>query len=127
MSPITSFTASLGHDGNIDIFALALSPQVPEGHGVPVFRIRQKNAGGEWQPWANAGKPGSGAVGLRSITDIAGHGHDLDAAEGGATTKQGGDAAAAYGLALDEMDALDVINHALVRRGLLPPFTVASR
>jgi hypothetical protein len=27
MFPITSFTASLGHDGNIDIFALALSPQ----------------------------------------------------------------------------------------------------
>ena len=58
MFPITSFTASLGHDGNIDIFALALSPQAQPGRGVPVFRIRQKKAGGEWQPWAPAGKPG---------------------------------------------------------------------
>ena len=46
MFPITSFTASLGHDGNIDIFALALSPQAQPGRGVPVFRIRQKKAGG---------------------------------------------------------------------------------
>ena len=58
MFPITSFTASLGHDGNIDIFALALSPQAQPGRGVPVFRIRQKKAGGEWQPWAPTGKPG---------------------------------------------------------------------
>ena len=66
MFPITSFTASLGHDGNIDIFALALSPQAQPGQGVPVFRIRQKpvfrirqkKAGGEWQPWAPTGKPG---------------------------------------------------------------------
>jgi hypothetical protein len=60
MFPITSFTASLGHDGNIDIFALALSPQAqaPQGQGATVFRIRQKKAGGDWQSWANAGKPG---------------------------------------------------------------------
>ena len=57
MFPITSFTASLGHDGNIDIFALALSPQAPQGQGTTVFRIRQKKAGGNWQPWANAGNP----------------------------------------------------------------------
>jgi hypothetical protein len=82
MFPITSFTASLGHDGNIDIFALALSPHVPQGQGATVFRIRQKKAGGDWQPWANAGKPGHGAVVVRSITDIAGHGHVL--AEGAA-------------------------------------------
>ena len=49
MFPITSFTASLGHDGNIDIFALALSPQAQPGQGVPVFRIRQKKAGGDWR------------------------------------------------------------------------------
>lgn len=42
MFPITSFTASLGHDGNIDIFALDLSPQAPQGQGATVFRIRQK-------------------------------------------------------------------------------------
>ena len=77
MFPITSFTASLGHDGNIDIFALALSPQAPQGQGTTVFRIRQKKAGGDWQPWADAGKPGHGAVGVRSITDITGHGHVL--------------------------------------------------
>ena len=81
MFPIPSFTASLGQDGNIDIFALALSPQAQPGQGVlvfrirqkPVFRIRQKKAGGEWQPWATAGKPGHGAVGVRSITDSEGH------------------------------------------------------
>jgi hypothetical protein len=82
MFPITSFTASLGHDGNIDIFALALSPQAQPGQGAPVFRIRQKKAGGDWQPWAKAGEPGHGAVGVRSITDIGGHGHVL--AEGAA-------------------------------------------
>jgi len=82
MFPITSFTASLGHDGNIDIFALALSPLAPPGQGATVFRIRQKKAGGDWQPWANAGKPGHGAVGVRSITDTDGHGHTL--AEGAA-------------------------------------------
>ena len=77
MFPITSFTASLGHDGNIDIFALSLSPQTPPGQGVAVFRIRQKKAGGDWQPWENVGKPGHGAVGVRSITDLDGHGHTL--------------------------------------------------
>ena len=82
MLPITSFTASLGHDGNIDIFALALSPQAPQGQGATVFRVRQKKAGGDWQPWANAGKPGHGAVGVHSITDSDGHGHVL--AEGAA-------------------------------------------
>lgn len=82
MFPITSFTASLGHDGNIDIFALALSPQAPQGQGATVFRIRQKKAGGDWQSWANAGKPGHRAVGVRSITDSDGHGHVL--AEGAA-------------------------------------------
>ena len=56
MFPITSFTASLGNDGNIDIFALALSPQAPQGQGATVFRIQQKKAGGDWRPWANAGK-----------------------------------------------------------------------
>lgn len=82
MFPITSFTASLGHDGNIDVFALALSPQAQPGQGATVFRIRQKKAGGDWRPWANAGKPGHGAVGVRSITDFDGHGHTL--AEGAA-------------------------------------------
>jgi hypothetical protein len=77
MFPITSFTASLGHDGDIDIFAVALSPQAPKGQGVTVFRIRQKKAGGDWQPWENVGKPGHGAVGVRSITDVDGHGHTL--------------------------------------------------
>ena len=77
MFSITSFTASLGHDGNIDIFALALSPQAQPGQGAPVFRIRQKKAGGDWRPWANAGKPGHGAVEVRGITDIDGHGHVL--------------------------------------------------
>jgi hypothetical protein len=57
MFPITSFTASLGHDGKIDIFALALSTQAQPGQGVSVFRIRPKKAGGEWHPWAPAGNP----------------------------------------------------------------------
>ena len=53
-------------------------------------------------------------------------GHDLNGAEGGTTTNQGGDAAAASALAQDEMDALDAINRALVQRGLLPSFTFTS-
>ena len=44
MFPITSLTASLGHNGNIDIFALALSPQAPQSQGATVFRIRQKRS-----------------------------------------------------------------------------------
>jgi len=45
-------------------------------------------------------------------------GHDLDAAEGGATTKQGGDAAAAASLlAQDEMRHLKAVNNALIKAG----------
>ena len=82
MSPITSFTASLGHDGRIDIFALALGPQVPPGHGVTVWRARQAAPGGDWPAWVNEGKPGAGAVGVRSVIDAEGQGHVLAKAGG---------------------------------------------
>jgi hypothetical protein len=82
MSPVTSFTASLGHDGRIDIFALALGPQVPVGRGVTVWRARQAAPGGDWPAWVNEGKPGSGAVGVRSVIDAEGRGHVLAKAAG---------------------------------------------
>ena len=57
MSPVTSFTTSLGHDGRIDIFALSDS----QGVGATVWRIRQKAAGGDWSPaWIQEENPSSG-------------------------------------------------------------------
>ena len=60
MFPITSFTAPPGHDGTIDIFALALSPRAQPGQGVPVFRIRPKQAGGEWRAHSQTGPATAG-------------------------------------------------------------------
>lgn len=78
MSPITSFTTSLGHNGRIDIFALS----DPQGLGAMVWRMRQKTAGGDWSPgWIQEEKPGPGAAGLRSILDPEQHGHVLAYAE----------------------------------------------
>jgi hypothetical protein len=82
MSPVTSFTASLGHNGLIDIFALALDPQLPPGQGVTVWRSRQTAPDGRWSAWVSEGKPGNGAVGVRSITGDQGRGHVLAHAGG---------------------------------------------
>ena len=81
MSPITSFTASLGYDGLIDIFAVALRP---DSEGGTVWHARQAAASDAWSPWSDAGKPGVGAVLVRSTVDPAGHGHVLALAGRGA-------------------------------------------
>jgi hypothetical protein len=47
MFPITSFTASTGHDGLIDIFAVALDP---DSEGGTVWHARQTAASGAWSP-----------------------------------------------------------------------------
>lgn len=73
MSPITSFTASLGHNGLIDVFAVSN----PENIDSTVWRARQKTPGGHWAAWANEGKPGRGAGWVQSVLDAEKHGHVL--------------------------------------------------
>jgi hypothetical protein len=82
MFPITSFTASLGYDGLIDVFAVALDPDSQDGG--TVWHARQAAASNAWSPWSDAGKPGVGAVGVRSTVDPNGHGHVLALAGRGA-------------------------------------------
>lgn len=79
MSPITSFTASLCHNGLIDVFAVS----DPGGIGVTVWRARQKTAGGDWSAWASEKKPGKGAAGLLSVLDAEKHGHVLAVTQDG--------------------------------------------
>lgn len=73
MSPITAFTASLGHNGLIDVFAVS-NPQVINS---TVWRARQKTPGGDWSAWVNEGRPGKGAAWLLSVLDAEKHGHVL--------------------------------------------------
>ena len=73
MSPITSFTASLGHNGLIDVFAVS----DPDAIGVTTWRSRQKTSGGDWSAWATEGKAGKGAAWLLSVLDAEKHGHVL--------------------------------------------------
>lgn len=73
MSPITSFTASLGHNGLIDVFAVSN----PNGTGSTVWRARQKSPGGQWSGWVSEGKPGRGAAWVQSVLDADKHGHVL--------------------------------------------------
>jgi hypothetical protein len=73
MPAITSFTASLGYNGLIDVFAVS----DPSGTGATVWRARQQSAGGHWSAWVSEDKPGSGAYQVRSILDPGGHGHVL--------------------------------------------------
>ena len=73
MSPITSFTASLGHNGLIDVFAVSN----PDNIDSTVWRARQKTPGGHWAAWANEGKPGRGAGSVQSVLDAEKHGHVL--------------------------------------------------
>ena len=73
MSPITSFTASLGHNGLIDVFAVS----DPDAIGVTTWRSRQKTPGGDWSAWATEGKAGKGAAWLLSVLDAEKHGHVL--------------------------------------------------
>jgi hypothetical protein len=73
MSPITSFTASLGHNGLIDVFAVSNSQVIDS----TVWRARQKTPDGEWSAWVNEGKPGKGAGWVQSVLDTEKHGHVL--------------------------------------------------
>lgn len=73
MFPITSFTASPGHDGNIDIFALALSPQAQPGHGVSVFRIRQRRPVATGGPGPLRANPATGLSGCAASPTFDGH------------------------------------------------------
>jgi hypothetical protein len=86
MYPITSFTASLGHNGLIDVFAVGPPGPVSAGSGeagTKVWRARQEAPDGVWSPWSDEGKPGIGAIDVRSIVDADGHGHVLALAGGG--------------------------------------------
>jgi hypothetical protein len=86
MSEVTSFTASLGHNGLIDVFAVGLPGPTSAGQGVAgtkVWHARQKAPDGDWSPWSDAGHPGRGAIDVRSIVDADGHGHVLALAGGG--------------------------------------------
>ena len=86
MSLITSFTASLGHNGLIDVFAVGLPGPDSAGSGeagTKVWRARQKAPDGDWSPWSDIGKPGIGAIDVQSIVDADGHGHVLALAGGG--------------------------------------------
>jgi hypothetical protein len=71
MFPITSFTASIGYAGLIDISAVAVDP---DSEGGTVRHARQIAASGAWSPWSDEGTPGVGAVGVRSIVDAEGTG-----------------------------------------------------
>ena len=86
MSKITSFTASLGHNGLIDVFAVGPPGPTTAGtvvDGTKVWRARQKAPDGDWSPWSDAGHPGKGAIDVKSIVDADGHGHVLALAGGG--------------------------------------------
>ena len=100
MFPIPSFTASLGQDGNIDIFALALSPQAQPGQGVPVFRIRQKpcSASGRRRPAVN-GTPGP--LRANPATELSG----CAASPTARGTKCWGPASGAHSTAIQELCA----------------------
>jgi len=86
MSEITSFTASLGHNGLIDVFAVGPPGPTTAGSGkagTKVWHARQKAPDGSWSPWSDIGRPGIGAIDVRSIVDADGHGHVLALAGGG--------------------------------------------
>jgi hypothetical protein len=86
MSEVTSFTASLGRNGLIDVFATGPPGPAAAGAGkagAKVWHARQKAPDGDWSAWSDEGKPGIGAVDVRSIVDADGHGHVLALAGGG--------------------------------------------
>jgi hypothetical protein len=74
MAETSAFTASLGHNGLIDIFAIGEAEN--DGNGTAVFLARAA-PGQEWPPWADLGRPGVGAIGVQSITGPDGYGHVL--------------------------------------------------
>jgi hypothetical protein len=79
MSEIYAFTASLGHNGLIDV--LAIGDPGNDDSGTAVFLSRAA-PGEQWPPWADAGIPGLGATGLQSIAGRDGYAHILARAGG---------------------------------------------
>lgn len=76
MSEIFGFTASLGRNGLIDVFAVGDVDLTSDNTGTAVFRA-QAAPGQQWSPWASVGKPGAGAIAVQSITGPDGYGHLL--------------------------------------------------
>lgn len=74
MSEISAFTASLGHNGRIDVFAIGAPGN--DGNGTAVYLTRTA-PGQPGSPWTSLGKPGVGAIGVQSITGPDGYGHLL--------------------------------------------------
>ncbi|MFY9926579.1 MAG: hypothetical protein WAK82_01125 [Streptosporangiaceae bacterium] len=74
MAETSAFTASLGHNGLIDIFAIGEPGN--DSNGTAVF-LAQAAPGQEWPPWDDLGKPGVGAIDVQSITGPDGYGHLL--------------------------------------------------
>lgn len=74
MSQIYALTASLGHNGLIDVFAIGDPGDDDRGTGVFLSR---EASGEQWPPWANAGIPDQGAIGLQSIAGHDRYGHIL--------------------------------------------------
>ena len=74
MAVVSAFTASLGHNGMIDVFAIGNPGN--DGNGTTVFHI-QAMPGQQWPAWADLGKPGVGAIEVQSITGPDRYGHLL--------------------------------------------------
>jgi len=74
MSEISAFTASLGHNGRIDVVAIGALGN--DGNGTAVYLTRTA-PGQPGSPWTDLGKPGVGAIGVQSITGPDGYGHLL--------------------------------------------------
>lgn len=88
MSEIYAFTASPGHNGLIDVFAIG--DPGDDDSGTTVFLSRAA-PGDQWPPWASAGLPDLGAIGLQGIAGPDGYGHILARAGGREAAKDYGD------------------------------------
>ena len=85
MSEIYAFTASPGHNGLIDVFAIG--DPGDDDSGTTVFLSRAA-PGERWPPWASAGLPDLGAIGLQSIAGPDRYGHILARAGGREAAKR---------------------------------------
>ena len=88
MPEIYAFTASPGHNGLVDVFAIG--DPGDDDSGTAVFLSRAA-PGGQWPPWANAGLPDLGAIGLQGIAGPDRYGHILARAAGREAAKDHGD------------------------------------
>jgi hypothetical protein len=88
MAEIYAFTASLGHNGLIDVFAIG--DPGDDDSGTAVFPSRAA-PGEQWPPRANVGIPDLGAIGLQSVAGPDRYGHILARAGGREAAKDHGD------------------------------------